>query len=358
LLAYVKLKTVNEELYETDFIAKLKEKNTKFSLLQYWICYFFYEGIVRFKYLANIITIKQIYQGYLFIFPFQVSQKKCDKNSLRNKMINKKMKKCMKKLSKVMKKYKIDTLVLSEEIKKNNLNNKIPEKLQFINYFSKNGIEINRKIHLLNGKGLIPYLIKEVVEYILEKQETNIELTDLYLCMKEIKPIYIENIEYLTPYFKTINIITPKIGPMQRIAEKIEENKNGMITVTNNKKKSLKKAKIIINFDFSEQELKKYTIYRRAIIMSMKEQEYENNGFDGIQIKQLSIDASPEIKKFFQKYHLLEECNLTTLYESIINEKQVFLNVKSQMQKDQIRVIKLYGRNGPIEEKEYIQKVS
>ena len=41
--------------------------------------------------------------------------------------------------------------------------------------------------------------------------------------------------------------------------DKLEEKENIIITVTNNKKKSLKKSKLIVNFDFEEEELKKYT---------------------------------------------------------------------------------------------------
>ena len=42
MLAYLKLKTNDEELYETNYLEELKQKQTKFSKLQYTICKYYY----------------------------------------------------------------------------------------------------------------------------------------------------------------------------------------------------------------------------------------------------------------------------------------------------------------------------
>lgn len=335
MLGYLKLKTVNEELYETDFLIGLKQKQSKLTMLQYWLCYIYYEVVVLIKYIANIITIKQIYDGYLFIFPFNLQTINANSH---------KMKICMKKMQKLIKRYNIHTLVLSEDLK---------EILKFEN------MPIGRQVHVLEGKGLMPYLIKETLEYILAKQDTTTQLEDLYVCMKEVKPMYIENISYLANYFRTINIVSPRINNFQKVAERIENKQNAIITVTNNRKKSLKKAKLIVNFDFTQNEMKEYSIYRNAIIMLIQENEqYEEVGFDGIQIKQIDIDTSSDIKELFQKYYLLDNYSLTTLYESIINKKQSLWQIKNKMQKDQVKIVKLYGSKGEIPEKEYTKIAS
>ena len=328
MLGYLKLKTNNEELYETGFLSKLKEKNTTLSRLQYQICHLFYEGVVWIKKYFNIITIKQIYQAYLLIFPFESSQK----------INRKKLKKCMQKVKRLMNKYKIDTIVLSKE-----LENLLGEQKQ--------ELQLEQKVHMMNGKGLMPYLIKEILEYILEKQNTKTQLEDLYICLKEVKQSYLQNIAFLANSFRTINIVTPNIHQYQKIADKLEDH---IITVTNNKKKSLKKAKFIVNFDFTKQEMKKYTIYRSAVILSMENcEDYDYAGFDGLQIRRADIDVCDEIKEFFSKYHLLENCCLTTLYESIINQKQQFYKIKEQMLNDKIKIVKLYGTKGEVAQKEY-----
>lgn len=364
MIGYIKLKTTNQELYETNYLEKLKEKNTKLAYMQYLICYFFLELVVWIKYVGNMITIKKIYHAYLFIFPFELKKEK---------KVEYKLKICIKKMQKFVKKYHIDTIVLSEELetelensikklkmhslqpkikklekeqknincnrKSRNLKNRQTkeEKLDFL---------INKKVKILNGKGLMPYLIKEILEYSMKKQNTTTQLEDIYFCIKEAKPIYIENINNLAQHFKTINIITPNIIKFQNLADRIEENQNSIITVINNKKKSLKRAQWIVNFDFTKEELAQYVIYRRAIILEIgKEGEYDNICFEGACIQKAQIETSIEIKNFFEKYYLLENCSLEALYESLINEKQNFNKVKEQMQQDQIRIVKLSGRN-------------
>ena len=347
MIGYVKLKSENKELYEENFLEKLKNKNTKFSKLQYNICYFFYKFIVYIKYIGNIITVKQIYYSYIFIFPFD------------NRNINKyKLKRCMKKLKKLMPKYKVNTIELSNELKEKV---KKEEYCNLIKTSGKNEIEKTKcleKINYLEENSLMPYLIQEVFSYILEAKQKRTEFEDLYICIKEISTFYIENIYYLSNYFKTINIITPNIKKIEKIADKLEQN-GILITVTNNKEKSLRKAKFIVNIDFNKEEISKFTICRTAIIISIKEKEaYTNIGFNGIQIKQIQIDVANEIKNVFRKYNLLENYPLSDLYNSILSETKGFESAKLKMEKDKIKITKLYGNNGEISQNEYIKLLS
>ena len=376
MLGYIKEKTSNEELYETDYLTNIKNKKTKFAKLQYLLCFTFYELIVKIKYLFNLITVKKIYDAYIFILPFnfkkQYSKQKDKQNNNDysktqnyfkndNKHIKVgekgKLKKCMKKVRKLIEKYKIDNLVFSNELEKN------------LSIFEE---EVTRKIHIIDGSGLMPYLIKETLEYILKQQGEQTELEDLYFCMKEPRQIYIDNISYLGEYFRNIHIITPNISKFQKIIEKIEEKENIVVTISNNKKKSLKKAKWIINFDFEDDEIKKYSIYRMAVIITMeKNYNYDNLGFEGIQIKKIDIDTSDEAKEIFSQYNLLDNIPITTLYESLLdkgllnkwilnqntsnkstlNQRQ-FYKIRNKIIGDKVRVIRLYGRNGIITNEE------
>lgn len=328
MVGYLKLKTNDEELHETDYLIKLQNSTSKFSKCQYHMCKYFYKFIVLIKYYCNIITVKKIQDALVFILPFGKSN-----------ISEIKLKRCMKSLKKLINKYNIESIVFSEEIKYENMFN-----------------ECNKRVCVIDGRYIMKYLIKEILEYILNKQSKKMQLEDLYICANENKQIYIENIMYLIHCFKTVNIVTNNINVFQKLSDKIEENENIFITVTNNKKKSLKKAKFIVNFDFTEKEIKKYTIYRNSILLTMNENGfYENIGFDGIQIRNIGIDISNEIKEFFAQYNLLETCSLNTLYESLINKKQDFNFIRKKMQKDKVKVVKLYGRNGEINDKEIIR---
>ena len=138
--------------------------------------------------------------------------------------------------------------------------------------------------------------------------------------------------------------------------EKFLNEYETIITVTNNKKKSLKRAKIIVNIDFENETLKKYNINRKAIIINVeKDIIIESNTFDGININNLDINISQELKAFFEEYNLLNKTSLTILYESILNKKDSLENIKERIKKDGVNIIRLIGNNGLIDEREYLR---
>lgn len=322
MIGYLKLKSTENELYKSEYLNELENKKTFISRIQYHVCKYYYKFLAKIKYYLNIITVKQVYNAYILILP------------LKSISENNRMKKCINNVQKIIKQYNIQTLVIEEKLKKNPV---IGQMIQ----------NEEKKVHILDGRGVMPYLVKEIFEFLLEKYNTKLEMEDLCICVKEYKPLYIDNILHLLHYCKNINIITKNIKQFQTLADKIEEKENIIITVTNNKKKSLKKSKLIVNFDFEEEELKKYTIFREAIILTINENGfYESSTYSGIQIRNVEIDTSEDIKEFFSKYDLLEGCSLTTLYESLMNKEENFEQIKSRMEADEIRIIKLYGKNG------------
>ena len=313
MTGYLKLKSIENELYESEYLNELENKKAFISRMQYHICKYYYKFLAKIKYYLNIITVKQVYNAYILILP------------LKSISENNRMKKCINNVQKIIKQYNIQTLVIEEKYYVSKFEDAEDIVKQLKDKESTNSDKIT----------------------ILEKYNTKLEMEDLCICVKEYKPLYIDNILHLLHYCKNINIITKNIKQFQTLADKIEEKENIIITVTNNKKKSLKKSKLIVNFDFEEEELKKYTIFREAIILTINENGfYESSTYSGIQIRNVEIDTSEDIKEFFSKYNLLEGCSLTTLYESLMNKKENFEQIKSRMEADEIRIIKLYGKNG------------
>lgn len=321
---YIKLKETDEELYEVNFNVKNpKNKENIFIYIIYFIIQNYLKLVVKIKKCFHIITVKEIYYGLIFILPFS-----------NQKNIEKQLKKCIPKLKKLMRKYGISTLVLSEDLQKNE---------SFLTGF-KNDNLLEKKVHILDGKEIMPYLIKEIIEYILQNKSTQLE--DLYLLIKQDYSEYKENIAFLSQYFKTINIVTPCLKSYQKFANKLEKEHSTIITVTNNKRKSLRRAKWLVNFDMPIEEMKKYTIYQTsAIIYLGKDGVYKGNAFDGIHICKAGIDVSQEIKDFFINHNLFKQFSITILYESTLINKR-FWSIKEQMKKNQLKIAKLYGSRG------------
>ena len=321
---YIKLKDTNEELYEM----KLEKQNK----IIYFFMHIYLEFVVLIKRILHLITVKEIYNGLILIIPFSKEE-----NAPKN------LKKCIPKIKRLMQKYQISTIVLSDEIRQNK---------EFLEYFQNNRI-MEKNVNILDGKEIMPYIIKEIIEYILNLQNKDIKFEDLYIMLKQDKTEYKENIAFLSQFFKTINIITPNLKSYQNLANKLMEKYGVILTVTNNKKKSLRKAKWIVNFDMTAEEIKKYTIYQKSTIIYLgRNGIYEGNAFEGIHICKAGIDISEEIKHNFRKQFLLSQFSVTVLYESILINKISFNAVRDQMTKDRLKITNLYGIRGVLSEEE------
>ena len=194
--------------------------------------------------------------------------------------------------------------------------------------------------------------------YILKIQNKRSELEDIYILIDNNNELCLNYIYMFSKNFKMVNVVTSNINKYKKLEEKIFNEDETVITVTNNRKKSLKRAKIIINIDFEAEKLKKYNINRKAIIINVEKDIFNNsNIFDGININNLDINISQELKNFFDEYNLLNKTSLTILYESILNKKDSFENIKERIKKDEVSIIRLIGNNGTIDEKEYLRVI-
>ena len=116
---------------------------------------------------------------------------------------------------------------------------------------------------------------------------------------------------------------------------KIYNNKqlfSKLIIILNNKRKSLKRAKFIINIDFNENEINDYCINRNAIVFNESKNAIKNIvGFDGIIINNI---------EFFDKEYEIKDLYL------VCNNKDVIADeIKERINNGEIKFI---GNNGVI----------
>ncbi len=123
-----------------------------------------------------------------------------------------------------------------------------------------------------------------------------------------------------------------------------------MISVSNNKKRSLQKAKIIINFDLQNEELSNYQINRNAMIINLSHNVITmEKSFNGIIINSMEIiNTNYQIRNYYLFEHI-------ELYESYIFEEKKFDKVLEKIEKDSIIIKGLLGERGIIQNMEYIK---
>ena len=147
-------------------------------------------------------------------------------------------------------------------------------------------------LEIIDGSWLYKILVPEILEYILNKENMKSEETNIYILINDLTEIALQTIKRLANTYKSVNIITNHIEKFKKIEEIMIKESGIAITVMNNKKKGLAKAKIILNFDFPKELINKYNIYEKAIILNLQGViKIEKKRFQGLIINDYEIYA-------------------------------------------------------------------
>lgn len=206
---------------------------------------------------------------------------------------------------------------------------------------------IKSKIHIYDGKMLANYLMYDFLEYICNIRDEKIHSQEIHLLINNITKIDEQNILYIAKYCKRINIVTNNIRAFKKIENHLE-NLGISITITNNKRKSLLKAKIIVNFDFNYEMLNSFKINQNAIILSFNNNvNIKSKLFNGINVYDYQITYNKLFKDIMYK-----KFDKKVLYESIISTNNYNMALE-KIKTDNVKIVNLKGKNGIINIEEY-----
>lgn len=257
-------------------------------------------------------------------------------------VIDKNKKNIVKKLIKYIQKLKIDTLVFSKDLE--NLKKEICD----LDY-----------VRIINGRKLMEYMEYNIFEYILEKQNNKIKEEDIYIVFKKDKNLDLNFLKIFIENFRMTNVVTNDVERLKNVQDNLIENDNILISVSNNKKKALKRAKYILNVNLTKEELQKYKINRNAIIVNIKEEvKYNDLSFEGVNVNNIELNLPDE---YIERYEELgEKFDKTEFYESILlNDglgKASIEEIENRINKDNVQIVGILGNNGEISDKE-LQKI-
>ena len=224
----------------------------------------------------------------------------------------------------------------------------ISEKLKVVDLINKNFICSNE----IEGKYLLKFMIKDVINYVIDKKNEEIERQEIYILVNEYSKFNLQLIEQLAHSVKNVNIVTNNLKKFLVFVNKIYEKSGIMITVSNNKRKSLKKAILIINVDFLEKNLEKYNINRTAIIINLTKEKINSiKGFSGLIINGMQIQKIKKNQIIYEKE--FDFFDNTVFYESLIYDSYDFHIANEKIKNDAIKIEFLIGQNGAINMNEY-----
>lgn len=218
--------------------------------------------------------------------------------------------------------------------------------LNKLEYMKKTFIKNN--IYIYKGKILGNYLIYNFVEYISKIKGESAYTQEISILVNNCDTLNKNNIIYLANNLKRVNIVTNKLNDFAKIATYLENEMGIGITVTSNKRKSLAKAKIIINIDFSEEMINQFNINRESIIININNKaQVKSKLFNGINVYDYNIEYNKNLDD--EQYKSFDE---KLVYESKMDGKS-YNEIIEQTSKDNVKIVNLIGKNGLIDIKEY-----
>ena len=233
--------------------------------------------------------------------------------------------KLSKKTKKILQKTNTNKIVLSKIIKKQK---------DYCNNLYSYGFDIP------DGKWLLEILSCETLGYIVEKKNLKKQELMVSILVNQLSEITLQNIKQLVKEYKRINIVTNHIQQLKKLEDEILEEEGIMITVTNNKKKSLLKSNIILNIDFPTELINQYQIKEDAIILNIQGNvKIKKKRFCGICINDYEIKRVQGLE-----YEDIEEQFWNKdIYEACFYKRQPIVEIKKKVRKDNVQIAWLQG---------------
>ena len=243
---------------------------------------------------------------------------------------DKKSEKLASKTKEILRKVNCNKIVVSKKV--------IQEEM-FMNYLYTYNLDI------VDGKWLYEAISDRILNYIIDKKVLKKEKIQLSILVNDLSEVMLYKIKFLAEQYKKINIVTNHIEKFKKIEEDFLSENGVIITITNNKRKSLIKSELILNVDFPNELINKYRIYENAIIVNIRHDiKIKDKRFNGICINDYEIEFRDNLDLDYD-YSKLNKYRNKHVYEAQIYKKQPINNIMMKINKDKVKVTKLIANN-------------
>ena len=253
-------------------------------------------------------------------------------------------------IPKVNKKFlkKIDKLLKITSEKQVCISEELFYKDEFLNLLK------SKSVYVSNGKWILKYMLKNIFDYIRYNSKEDFSNKEIAFLVDEDYELAVEYIKWFSDKFKVITIVSNNIKYFSKIENRLLEECGLNLNVVNNYRKSLNKTEYIVNIDFSEKKIKRYTIYNKAIFINLcNNYELENKKYEGVNITSCQI-AIPD--KYILYVDLFKNFDYLKVYESIIRKRTSEKNILKEIENDEIKIIFLENMNGLIKNDVFLQE--
>ena len=200
---------------------------------------------------------------------------------------------------------------------------KLVRKLSKYDYaIVENDVDIGFKS--LEGQTFTKYMIYETYQNCKRNRD------EITLCINTYSEENVKIIKDLARRIKVVNIVTE--NKVFFNLDRTLEQQNIYITVSNNKRKSLKNAEVMVNFDFKS--LKTYNFNRNMTIIDLTNNMIIPRAFTGKVIRKLNVMTKKKLRIFLEH----ENFNKSKLIEYQILNINDYLKIREYIKLNKIQI--------------------
>lgn len=194
---------------------------------------------------------------------------------------------------------KVKSILENHKIRQVCIEKRLKEDEQFIKLIYSNNINI------CSLKWIFKEKIDEIISKVMEDKKREEE--EIHICVNEVDSKTEQLIYKIAKEFKKINIITNHIGKFKKIEKELYEEDGILINLSNNRRKSLLKAKLILNIDFPKAVINQFAIYDNSTIINWDEKlKIKKKRFNGKIIEEIELKTvdDAQLAEFIEQNHL------------------------------------------------------
>ena len=170
--------------------------------------------------------------------------------------------------------------------------------------------------NILDGSWLFSCLVEDVLKYIENQMEMDLDKAEIAILTNELNDFQAAWIVKLAKEYKRLDIVTRQPERFNRLKEYLYSEFGIELNISYNERKNLKNSNIILNFNFVQDAINKFTIFKKAIIINFENEiQILSKSFSGININNYQIHLPTAYMKYmipFQKFPV------NILYESFV----------------------------------------
>lgn len=209
-----------------------------------------------------------------------------------------------------------------------------------------------QNIKIIDGKWLFKNLAKETLDYIVYMKKSKLEDEEITILVNYLDKTIVHFIKELAAKVKCLNIITENERQFNNTKNYLNNEYGIILNFYSDNSNVISRSSIILNFDYSEDELKNLNIKNNSILVNFNKVLLDKKCFDGLLICDYEINSKIKFSKTLESFDYKQLC------ESIIYKNTLPENIKKQLEKDKIKIRKLKTIDGEIKKSDYLKNNS